>query len=133
MSIENSSILVGGTVATTGGTATGLLVKGENLNEKRCILDNASDFLAQTKVNFSTKEPTPSSKAPNGYTQRRSTVYIQDPLVLDNGNLTNNTVTITIACDPETDSSEVAALRVLAAQAVHSSDFDEFWNSQSLT
>lgn len=133
MTISALSVNVDGTVATTGGTATTIISKGTLLDSHNVILDDASEFIAQTSIAFTNKDPKVSVAAPNGYTQSRKSVKINVPLALDNGNYTTNTVTITIAVDPETTDAEVTSLRVLAAQMIHDSDLDDFWNKGSMS
>jgi len=132
MSIQSASVNVDGTVATTGGTATSFISKGSDHGSHTVILDDSSEFAAQTKVAFTTKDPKVSSTAPNGYTQLRNSVRIQEPLLLDNGEYTMNGFTITMNVDPETTDAEKASLRVLAAQIIHDSDYDNFWNDGSM-
>lgn len=130
MSITSSSVLVDGTVATTGGTATGVIVKDTN-NPFVCVLNDASEFIDQTLIKFSTKEPYVDSSAPNGYTQKRSEVYVSVPLALDNGNYTKNTLRITLSVDHETTDAEVQSMLVLGAQLLHDTDFSDFWKKQA--
>ena len=130
MSITSSSILVDGTVATTGGTATGVIVKDTG-NPFICILDDSSEFINQTLVKFTTRDPTVDSSAPNGYTQKRSEVYVSKPLSLDNGNVTKNTLRITLSVDHESTAAEVQNLLVTGAQLLADSDFSDFWKIQS--
>lgn len=84
MGIQSSSINIDGTVATTAGTATGLIAKGGTLNEFLAILDDSSEFIAQTKIKFTVSDPRVQTSAPNGYTQARSSVKVVVPLALDN-------------------------------------------------
>lgn len=132
MSIQSASVNVDGTVATTGGTATSFLTKNVG-NPLEMILDDSSEFVSQTRIEFSTKDPKVSTGAPNGYTQARSKVKLYVPLLLDNGEYTINTVTIEFAVDHETTVSEINSMRVLAAQFIHDSDYDEFWQNQALS
>lgn len=132
MSLNSSSILVDGTVATTGGTATSLVSKGNTLSQHNLILDDGSDLLAQTEFEATIKSPKKSATAPNGYTQARNTVLIKVPLALDNGLVTFNTVKVEIACDVETTDAEKLSMRVLAAQMLHDSDYVSFWDDQSV-
>lgn len=131
MSILNASVLVDGTVATTGGTATSMISKDTD-GGHNVILDEGVEFNAQTKLSFSSKDPKVSASAPNGYTQHRTTVKILEPLLLDNGNYTMNSVTVTFGVDHETTDAEILSLRVLAAQIIHDPDFDNFWNVGSV-
>ncbi len=64
-------------------------------------------FIDRKTVEFSVKEPKVSSTAPNGYTQARRKVLIKEPLALDNGNYTTNTVSIEFSVDVETTDLEI--------------------------
>jgi hypothetical protein len=132
MGIQTASILVDGTVATTGGSATTFITKGDTLNEKRVTLDDSSEFIANVNVQFSVSDPVKNAGAPNGYTQKRSTVKMLVPLALDNALYTMNTMTIQLSVDPETTDAEVESMLVSAAQLLHDSDFSDFWKKQSL-
>jgi hypothetical protein len=132
MSIETAVILVGGTSSVTGGTSTGFIIKGDTLNEKRVILDDSSEFIDQTNVVFSIKDPVVNSGAPNGYTQQRSSVKMIRPLGLDNGNRTTNTFQTQVSVDPETSDAEKLALIEEGCQLVYQAALADFWRKQSL-
>lgn len=131
MTIQSSSVNIDGTVATTGGTATTMLNKGGTLNERRCVLDDGSEFINETKLEFTVRDPVVNSGAPNGYTQARSIVKVLEPLLLDNGSYTTNKLEISLSVDPETTDAEVESMLVLGAQLLHDADFSEFWKKQS--
>lgn len=133
MAIETSSILYDGTVATTGGTATGVITKGGTLNQLNVILDDSSEFIDQTKVEFTVREPVVNPSAPNGYTQARSAVRMLIPLSLDNTNRTVNSLKIELSVDHETTDAEIQSMLVAGAQFLHDSDFSDFWKKQSLS
>lgn len=133
MGIQSGAVLVDGTVATTGGTSTSFITKGNTLNELDLLLDNSAEFIAQTKIKFTVAEPRVQSSAPNGYTQARSICKLLVPLALDNGNTTINTLEIRLSCDHETTDAEIQSMLVLGAQFLHDSDFSNFWKKQSLS
>lgn len=133
MSIASGTILVGGTSSATGGTSTGLIEKGNSLTESRCLLDDGSAYTNSTSLQFLVKDPVPNPSAPNGFTQKRSSIRLLVPLALDNGNTTINSVAIQLSVDPETTDAEIDALRSHAAQVLFDSDFDEFWQNQSVS
>jgi hypothetical protein len=133
MSIQSGAVLVGGTVATTGGTSTSFITKGGTLDSLKTILDDGAEFIAASTIDYQVKDPKVSTGAPNGYTQARTSVKLQVPLALDNGNRTINTFTLSLSVDPETTDAEVDAMRVLAAQLIHDADFDDLWQKQSLS
>jgi hypothetical protein len=134
MSLKTASVLKDGTVATTGGTATTFIDKGTSpqCNSWVGILDDGSEFLAQSSATFTVKDPKVQSSAPNGYTQARSSVVLKVPLALDNGEYTLNTIKIELAVDHETTAAEIATMKVYAAQFLQDSDFTEFWTKQAL-
>jgi len=133
MGIQNSSINIDGTVSATGGTATGMITKGSTLNQLLVIIDDSSEFIDETKAEFTVKSPAIQTSAPNGYTQARSKVRVFVPLALDNGNQTLNTLTIEVACDHETTAAEIESMLVLGAQLLADSDYSDFWKKQSLS
>lgn len=132
MSLSAASILVGTTLAGTGGTATTFKTLGNTLTQHNLLLDDGSEFINQTELDFTIKSPKVDTSAPNGYTQQRMTCVIKRPLALDNGNRTVNTVRIEISVDHEATASEIDSLRELAAQVVFDADYDDFWQSMSL-
>jgi hypothetical protein len=133
MSITSASILVDGTVATTGGTATTFIEKGQTLNQWEGILNNAAEFLLQQGLTFTIKDPKVNAGSPNGYTQKRSSIVLRVPLALDNSGYTVNTLKIELACDHETTAAEIESMLVTGAQLLHDSDFSNFWKKQSLS
>lgn len=133
MSINSASVLVDGTVATTGGTATDLLLKNQSGLEVVTILDDSSEFILNKKITFSVKEPKVSAGAPNGYTQQRCNAVLQVPRILDNGNRTVDTLRIELACDHETSDAEIQSMLVTGAQLLHRADFSAFWKQQVLS
>lgn len=132
MALSNSSILVDGTVATTGGTATNLEKLSESDNVYVSVLDDSSEFLSQTTVTFRTASPKVNSGSPNGYTQQRCYATIKKPLLLDNGEYTVNKAEISFSVDHETTDAEKESLLVMLAQLAHDSDFSDFWKKQRL-
>ena len=133
MSISTLSILVDGTITASAGTATSVISKGISGNVHPVILDDSSAFDAQTTYVFTAKEPKVSVSAPNGYTQKRSSVKILKPLALDNGNRTVNTGFVEISVDPETTAAELTTLKVELAQCIMDTDLDDFFEKQSLS
>lgn len=132
MSISSASILVDGTVATTGGTATSLKTKGQDLGQMLALLDDSSEYIDQTTMLFSVTDPKVKADAPNGYTQARASAVVHVPLALDNGNYTKNSIKLELSCDHETTAAEVQSMLVLAAQILHDSDFSDFWKDRTV-
>jgi hypothetical protein len=130
MSISTASVLKDGTVSATGGTATSLKTKGQDLGKISCIFDDGSEFINQSTVLFQATDPKVKTNTPNGYTQARSVATIHVPLVLDNGNTTKNSLSITLSVDHESTDAEVETMLVYGAQLLSDSDFSDFWKKQ---
>jgi len=133
MALTTASVLKDGTVGTTGGTATGFITKGIALGIYEAIIDDSSEFLTQSTVTFTTKDPKVNAGSPNGYTQARSQVTLKVPLELDNGEHTVNTLRIELSCDHEATDAEIESMLVYGAQFLADSDFSDFWKKQSIS
>jgi hypothetical protein len=132
MTIENASVPLGPTSwAPTGGSATTVKIRSRNGNTLVAYLDEDLSLLQQKTLNFSVKPPKASASAPNGYTQARCAVSLNQPFALDNGETTVNTARAELALDPEATPAERKALRYNLALALLDEDFDEFWDEQS--
>lgn len=136
MSFKNATIQKDPASITYGtGTATTLKTLGDSMSQHSLWASVTGEDLPlqqRTEVAATIKQPKVSATAPNGYTQARNTIVVKAPLVLDNGNVTVNTVKIEISVDVETTSAEKATLRDYASQLLTESSFEEFWNSQSI-
>ena len=132
MSINAASILIDGTVSTTGGTATSLKTKTNDNSGHRVYLDDSSDLADQTEITFSTKEAKVKSDAPSGYTQPRNNLFVRIPFTVPStGLVTYRTVKVEFADDIEVTDAQKLSTRVLVAQLLVDSDFTDFWDDQS--
>lgn len=132
MTIASSQVLIDSTPSFTAGTATTLKHKTDSDNSIIVFLDDGSDLVSQKTVEFSYKGPKVQAGTPNGYTQARNSVVVKSPFILDNGELTVNTVRIEIAVDSELTAAEKLTLRDWAAQLLLDSDYTEFWDDQTV-
>lgn len=131
MTIQNSALLVGASVAASGGTSTNLVTKGlVNGAGHEVILDDNAEFINSTRITFSANDPKVKTGTPNGYTQARSRVVISSPVVLANGNSTVNTLRIELSVDHEVTDADIAEMLSRGAQLMTGSDFTGFWDSQ---
>lgn len=132
MAIPSASISVGATVAASGGTAKTLKELNRSQGLISTYLDEGLSFQTRREISFSTKTPKVSPSAPGNFTQARSIVLLKSPKTLANLKTTVNTLQLSLSVDPETTSSEVQDLLVLAAQLLTDSDFSDFWKAQAL-
>lgn len=131
MSLSTASVLKDGSVATTGGTATAFTrLSGDNTSAKASF--DGTDFLSRLTAVFTRKEPKVNAGSPDGYTQIRRSVYLKIPRTLASGALTYDTVKVEIARSVETTAAQLTTAKVYAAQLIHDSDFNEFWEEGSL-
>lgn len=133
MPLENASVPIGATYAPTGGSATTLASLGKTSDSNKLFVDDGADLILRKTCLATSKAPVPSSSAPNGYTQQRSTIVFHVPMLLANGNYTKNSVKIEVAFDPEADSSERAYLRELIAHCGVDADFDGLFDDGSVS
>jgi len=132
MSLSTFAPNVGGTTSTAGGSATNLIQKSNNGKKAEFILDDGATYLLQTEIDFSIVEPVIKPAAPNGYTQKRNTVFVKVPKVLANTNRTVNTYKLETAVDVETSEAEFTAGLNLLVQAVVDAAVADFRNKQSI-
>lgn len=134
MSLINASVLSGATITPSGGTAltfTGTGIVGGSTHTLIC--DDDDDFRTRRSIVCTTKQPKVSVGAPNGLTQARSKALFKFPKILDNLNLTVETVSIEVAFDSESTAAEVQANMKIACQALIDSDFSDFFTRGNLT
>jgi len=134
MSLINASVLSGATITPTGGTAlsfTGTGIVGGNMHTLIC--DQDDDFRTRRSIVCTAKQPKVSVGAPNGLTQARGKLVFKFPKILDNLNLTVETVGIEVAYDSESTVAEVQANMKIACQALIDSDFADFFTRGNLT
>ncbi len=132
MSLSNASVQSGATMAPTGGSALAFESAGIRDRVHKVFATADTDLRTRREIVATVKEPVPSASAPNGSTQARASATVKLPLALDNGNSTVNTVRIELSYDPETITSEIDELRIVAAQVLTDSDFDALWEGLSL-
>lgn len=132
MPISNASILSGVTMTPSGGTAVPFGSLGIRNGTNTLYATGDADLRTRRTIVCSAKEAKVAPGAPNGYTQARATAVFKTPLVLDNGNITVNTVRIEVAYDIESSAAEVTELKLMAAQILTDSDFAALFSALSL-
>lgn len=132
MSLSNASVLSGATVAASGGSALPFASLGIRNESNTLYATGDADLRTRRQIVCSIKEPKVSAGAPNGYTQARRTMVFKSPLLLDNGNITVNTVRVEFSYDVETSNAEVVELKSIGAQMICDSDFGDLIEDGSL-
>jgi hypothetical protein len=127
MPINGATPIIGGTFsAPTSGSADALSAVGD-ASKSVAKFDGDTEFLTAKSIDFTAKEPSVSSTAPNGYTQARRSALLKFPKVLDNSARTVNTVKLELAVDVEMTAAEIAEYCLVAAQILSDPDFAAFW------
>jgi len=133
MSLSNASVLSGATMAPSGGTALPFVTAGIQGNKNPIYCTDDTDLRTRRSIVCTTKEPSVSSGAPNGYTQARAKAIFKAPLELDNGNITVNTLTVELAYDVETTQAELTEMLVIGSQICSDADFLDFFKNLNLS
>lgn len=133
MAIQTAAVIDAPTPSFSGGTSYNLATKSQSVNALSTVVTDGSEFVSQTKIDFSIRDPRVLANAPNGYTQARSLVSIKIPLLLDNGKTTINTLRMELAVDHEMTNTEILKLLNYGSQILVVSDYANFWYSQLLS
>jgi len=132
MSIDTASIAVDSTVGFTGGTATGLKSLGTAVNGKKSvILDDSSDFVDQTTIDFIARLPKVKKDAPSGYTARRCGVTLKKPRQQASLEYHVDTAKAELAVSVETTAAELLTMKVNLCNLIMDADFDDFYQHGS--
>lgn len=132
MSLSAVTTLTGSTIAGTGGTAVNWSKMGQVGNKVTLAVTSDPDLRSRRTMDVVAKQPSVSNGAPNGYTQARVTKVYKQPLVLENGSQTVNTVRLEIAYDVETSAAELQELLDQGAQMAFNSDLSSVDKTLSL-
>lgn len=127
----NPVVKTAGTLSVTGGTSITL----SNFGTVGSVLTlgnaAATDFRLRETVKFQVKEARPMASAPNGTSQSRATATISVPKLLANGKYTVNSISTTLAFDPESSDADKVKLMDIMAQLLFGADYVSFWKSLS--
>jgi hypothetical protein len=122
MSLTAVSTLSGSTIAGTGGTAVNWTKMGQVGNKVSLAVTSDADLRSRRTLDVVAKAPSVNPGAPNGYTQARVTKVYKQPLLLENGSITVNTVKVEVAYDVETSAAEIQELVDQGAQLLFDAD-----------
>jgi len=130
--LDTATIMTGSTTHPfTGGLNFDFATLDNGEKSHLLYLDNSADFLDRIEIEGSVLRPRVQVNAPNGYTQKKTTMFVKKPKTLANGNRTVTTCLIVLGTDIETSEAENVELRRVAAQTLITADFAEFWYEQS--
>lgn len=134
MGVQNATLLVGGTVSTTGGTSTAFVTNGADVVGGIQVVDSTSTN-AVTRASITAR--TIKSAALDmesgtyaGKTKRQA--QIVRPKVTSSGRVVFPLVRVELETHPEMSDAEISALTSEGAQLLTDPDFASFWKIGSL-
>lgn len=131
MSVQNGSILAGGTVTAAGGSAVTYTPDGQTVpNGIHLINAQVVDFRIRPNVTLKTKLPSLDSS--QVYSKDRKTVLLVIPKILASGKTVFNLIRIEREIHPESTAAEALEFNIQGAQFLVDSDYASFWSAGSI-
>lgn len=132
MGLKNMSLLTGGTVSTTGGSALVFADDGVTIqNGLHLIVPADADYQTRRQLTAKYRPPTLDSKT-NSYGKDKKSLTLAKPVVLTDGRVVFNTIRIEREVHPSVSAADAADLCVLGAQLLVDADVTNFWATGSL-
>lgn len=135
MSLQNATLLVGATVAASGGTSTAFVPNGATVTNGVQIVDSTStNAITRAMITCKTIKTAVLDMVTGLFTGKtKRQAQLVKPKVLSSGRVVFPLIRIEIEDHPEMTDAERSALRLEGAQLLVDSDFTEFWRIGSLT
>lgn len=134
MSVQNATLLVGGTVSATGGTSTGFVPNGSDVAGGVQVVDSTStNAVTRASITLRTVKNAVLDMSTGlfiGKTKRQA--QLVRPKVLASGRVIFPLVRIELETHPEMTDAEVSALLSEGAQLLVDADFTSFWKMGSV-
>lgn len=132
MSLQSFSLKETPSVAVTGTDNITVASQGNSLTEGRLVYTSDTDGVTRRLISLKGTPWRQAAGTPNGYTQARSVATLKYPLLLANGNITVETIQISLAYDIESSVARITALLDDACQIQKHADLQPFWTTQAL-
>lgn len=129
MSVQNATLLVGGTVSATGGTSTAFAPNGAQVTGGVQIVDSTNtNAVTRASITCRTIKNAVLDLTTGVYTGKsKRQAQLVRPKVLASGRVIFPLIRIEIEDHPDMSAAERAALRTEGAQLLIDSDFTNFW------
>lgn len=135
MSVQNATLLVGGTVSTAGGTSTAFVPNGATISGGIQIVDSVNtNAVTRATITLKTIKTAAFDMITglfSGKTKRQ--VQLVRPKVLAGGRVVFPLIRIEMEVHPENTDAEVSALMSEGAQLLIDTDFASFWKLGSIS
>lgn len=126
MALINGSIPVGATYSPTGGTARTIKFLGNIVNGIKAFIDDSPANAILRKVLYVTsRAATPDSNTTSGFTAEKRKIEIQVPFTNGSGEVEVDKVIVEFWYSVNSDATQRALCRGLAANLVLDSDSDD--------
>lgn len=134
MSVTNATIMVGATVATSGGTSTAFTPNGADISSGIQLVDAVStNAITRAVITLRTVKSAMFDAVKGMFTGKtRRYMQLVRPKVLANGSVVYPLVRVEVEDHPEMSDAERAQLRTEGAQLLTDADFTQFWVLGSL-
>lgn len=129
MAVNNSTIMVGGTVSTTGGTSTAFVLNGAQVAGGVQVVDSTStNAITRASITFRTIKSAVVDAMTGLFTGKtKRQAQLVRPKVLASGRVAFPLIRIELETHPEQTDAEVSALMSEGAQLLSDADFTQFW------
>jgi len=129
MGIANATILVGGTVSTTGGTSTAFVPNGAQVAGGIQVVDSTNtNAVTRASLTFRTIKQAVLDTVSGLFTGKiKRQAQLVRPKVLSSGRVVFPLVRIELEFPPDSTDAEISALMSEGAQLLVDSDFTSFW------
>lgn len=132
MGLKNMSLLTGGSVSTTGGSALVFADDGVTIqNGLHLVVPADADYQTRRQVTAKYRPPTLDSKT-NSYGKDKKSLTLAKPVVLSDGKVVFNTIRIEREVHPSVSAADALDLCVLGAQLLADADTANFWATGSM-
>lgn len=135
MSVQNATLLVGGTVATTGGVSTAFVPNGASVTGGIQVVDSSNtNAVTRASVTCRTIKQATLNTATGTFDGKvKRQVQLVRPKVLTTGKVQFPLIRIEMEFSPENTDAEISALLNEGAQLCVDADFTSFWKIGSLS
>lgn len=131
MGLKTMSLLAGGTVATTGGTAQVFATNGITIpNGTQVIVPADTDYTTRRVATFKVRAASIDPKTGVYSKDKKSVTYVK-PIVLASGAISFCTLRIEREVNPALSAADALEMNKIGAQLLVDSDVADFWANGS--
>lgn len=135
MGLQNATLLVGGTVSTTGGTSVAFVNNGSQVTGGIQVVDSSNtNAVTRASLTFRTIKTAVLDLVTGLFTGKiKRQAQLVRPKVTASGRVVFPLVRIEVEFSPENTDAEISALLSEGAQLLVDTDFTSFWKIGSVS